>query len=163
MRSRVRIVLYLFFLGAVLISATAVSLDRQSYYAAISVDDEAVLKKERDKLMKLSDSDDKRAFLATIIMKESQFMPTVKGKWDKFSLGKEALEKEIKANFSNAEYRFLRLLIQENAPKIVRYSANVQQDAQFIAKNLTALNAITKKTIQDYAKKSPALTKAGVK
>lgn len=163
MRSRVRIVLYLFFLGTVLISATAVSLDRQSYYSAISVDDEAVLKKERDKLMKLSDSDDKRAFLATIIMKESQFMPTVMGKWDKFNLGKNALEKEIKTNPNNAEFRFLRLLIQENAPKIVRYSGQVSQDAQFIAKNLSSLHAVTKKTIQSYAKKSPALTKAGVK
>lgn len=156
----------LFVLSVLLVSVTSLvtaTLDRKSFFKSISTEDQNTLKTEREKLSKLSDSDDKRAFLATIIMKESQFMPTVKGKWDKFTLGKNALEKEIKANPNNAEYRFLRLLIQENAPKIVRYSSNVSQDAQFIAKNLSTINAVTKKTIQDYAKKSPALTKAGVK
>lgn len=156
----------LLILTFVLVGLTSImnaALDRKSFFKSISTEDQSTLKAEREKLSKLADSDDKRAFLATIIMKESQFMPTVKGKWDKFVLGKNALEKEIKANANNAEYRFLRLLIQENAPKVVRYSGNVSQDAQFIAKNLSTINAITKKTIQDYAKKSPALTKAGVK
>ena len=138
-------------------------LDRKSFFKSISSEDQASLKLEQEKLSKLADSDDKRAFLATVIMKDSQFMPTVKGKWDKFSLGKNTLEKEIKANPSNAEYRFLRLLIQENAPKVVRYGGNVNLDAQFIAKNLSSINTVTKKIIQDYAKKSPALMKAGVK
>jgi hypothetical protein len=74
-----------------------------------------------------------------------------------FNAGKKILESEIKTNSENVEYRFLRLLIQENAPKVLKYNGNVEEDAIAIVAGYSKLKESTKNAIESYAKKSASL------
>ena len=90
-------------------------------------------------------------------MKAAQFQKTAKDKMSLFNAGKKILESEIKSNDSNVEYRFLRLLIQENAPKQLKYDGNIEEDALSIVAGYSKLKESTKTAIESYAKKSASL------
>ena len=48
-----------------------------------------------------------------------------------FSNGKNALEEVIRANPENPEFRFIRLAVQLNIPKMLSYKDNVKEDTTF--------------------------------
>ena len=52
-----------------------------------------------------------------------------------FNQGKENLEKAIAKANTNAEMRYLRLSIQKNIPKFLKYSAHIQEDTEYISKH----------------------------
>ncbi|HRN48706.1 MAG TPA: hypothetical protein PKW69_11790, partial [Niabella sp.] len=58
---------------------------------------------------------------------------------------------------SNTEFRFLRLMVQEHAPKNLGYNKNIMQDAQLIKTNYKSLSAAMQTQISDYSKNSKAL------
>jgi len=66
------------------------------------------------------------------------FMPTSKLSY--FNKGKADLEKVIKLEPNNPEFRYLRLLIQLNAPFFLDYSSNINRDVNLFTKNLTNYN-----------------------
>ena len=90
-------------------------------------------------------------------MKASQFQKTAKDKLNLFNAGKKMLESEIKSNDGNVEYRFLRLLIQENAPKQLKYNGNMDEDVTAIVTGYSKLKESTKTALESYAKKSSSL------
>lgn len=139
------------------------AIDRKSFYAAMSGDDLSAITSVKKQLNAAAESSDKKALLGALLMKESQFEKTPKLKLEKFNQGKTALEAEIKKQSSNTEYRFLRLLIQENAPKVLKYNSNISSDASFIVSNISKTNSTLKTTIMEYAKTSKSLQEAGYK
>ena len=74
-----------------------------------------------------------------------------------FKEGGKKLEAAIKAAPNNVEFRFLRLMIQENAPKIVGYDENIKVDSESVKANLKSLSPATQAAIGQYAKKSKYL------
>lgn len=60
-------------------------------------------------------------------------------KWESFKEGKELLEKTITSNPNNVELIFLRLTIQTNAPKILGYNQNIEQDLEFLLKSIKSV------------------------
>ncbi len=58
-------------------------------------------------------------------------------KLSSFNSGKAGLEKAIKNAPKNPEYRYLRLLVQLNAPFFLGYNGSIQSDVDFFSKNLT--------------------------
>jgi hypothetical protein len=90
-------------------------------------------------------------------MKKSGFEKTPKEKLELFKQGKTLLEKEISSNAKNTEYRFLRLIIQENAPAILKYQSNIVEDAKWIKANYSSLATDVKNSIVSYAKTSKNL------
>ena len=67
------------------------------------------------------------------------------------------MEEAIKNDEENAEYRFLRLVIQENAPKIVKYRGNIENDTEIIRASFKKLAPVVQQAITDYSKKSTFL------
>lgn len=67
------------------------------------------------------------------------------------------MENAIKSQPNNAEYRFLRLMIQENAPKVLKYNTKIKEDIDFIKNNLSKTPAEIKTAITNYSKVSPNL------
>ena len=65
-----------------------------------------------------------------------------------FSISKDA---------KNAEYRFLRIIIQEHAPKIVKYRNELEADSRLILDNYKNLPQFLQQVITDYSKKSKVL------
>ena len=105
----------------------------------------------------MSTSSEKKAYLGAILMKESQFLSSAKEKLAQFNKGKVLLEAEITANQSVVEYRFLRLMIQENCPKILKYTSKIQEDSRIVAKEFAKQTGSVKSIILTYSKSSPAL------
>ena len=74
-----------------------------------------------------------------------------------FKRGRLLIEAEIKQNANNIEYRFIRLIIQEQAPSIVRYRDNIDEDSAMIIAAYETLDDELKREIDRYAKTSKLL------
>lgn len=98
-----------------------------------------------------------QAYLGTIQMKLSEFGKTPGDKLKQFKAGKALLETSIQAQPNNAELRFLRIIIQENAPKMLKYNNEISEDAAFIKKNYNHLPKEVKTAVSNYSKKSTHL------
>ena len=145
----------LLFLLISLQSMGAVNRDR--FYRVFETKSIAKVNEEITALDKESPSVFKDAFLGAMLMKKAQFLKTPKEKINVFKKGKMLLESAIKKQPNNAEFRFLRLAIQENCPKILKYNSNINDDAHYIQVNYNRLNSIAKKHIKKYALHSQAL------
>jgi hypothetical protein len=149
---------YFFFLFAVIFSLNVnAQLDRKAIYSALASDSKEIIQKQLDGVEDMKESSEVKAFKGALQMKAAQFQKTPKDKMNLFNAGKKLLESEIKSNDGNAEYRFLRLLIQENAPKQLKYNGNIEEDALRIVGGYSKLKEATKAAIESYAKKSASL------
>ncbi len=73
-----------------------------------------------------------------IIMAKYYYNPYSKLKT--FNEGKGFLEAAIKADYANAELRFLRLSIQKNVPSLLGYNNNIEDDKKYLNNCLPLLN-----------------------
>jgi len=108
-------------------------------------------------LVKASSLAEKEAYEGTLLMKKAALVAKPKSKLDLFKAGRLKLEASISKNGDNVEYRFLRLIIQENAPKILKYRNELEEDAGLIQKNFRGLQPFLQQQIADYSKKSKVL------
>ena len=98
-----------------------------------------------------------KAFRATLQMKKSGFMKTPLQKIKLFKEGCRELEAVIESAPSEVLYRFLRLTIQEKAPKILKYNSAIEDDANIVRKGYKKLNSVQQKFVLEYAKQSTIL------
>lgn len=124
------------------------------FYTILKKNNLEEIEKKINQLATNKESSVNNAYLGTLLMKKSDFLKDLKTKIATFKKGHQLLEKEISENQSNTEYRFLRLAIQENAPKILKYNTNIEDDALFITKNHYKLNKGLKIIILEYSKQS---------
>lgn len=99
-----------------------------------------------------------KAYIAALTMKKAgvqKASPAVKLKT--FKAGATVLEKLIEQEPTNVELRFLRLIIQENAPKILKYHNNLQEDASMIKQQRGKVEKALQNEIDLYAKTSEIL------
>ena len=133
-------------------------IDKTKYYSVFESNSLVEIEAEIIVLKKQKTSVNNSAFLGAMIMKKSQFMKTTKEKIATFKKGKMLLEEAIRQHPKNSIYRFLRLAIQENCPRILKYKAHIQSDSQFINMNYNSMDSITKKFVKNYSTTSKALT-----
>jgi hypothetical protein len=108
-------------------------------------------------LIDASSLKNKDAFIGALMMKKAGLLKVAKEKLDNFKKGATKLETILRADTSNVEYHFLRLIIQEHAPKVVKYNKNISEDAAFIKKNYNELPSDVQKILIDYSQTSKAL------
>ena len=99
----------------------ALSFSKEEYFKVISSNDLSTVNAMLTLLEKEKEGSDKKAYKGALLMKKAEFQKTPKDKLDIFNQGRIQLEHEIGLNPKSTEYRFLRLIIQENAPKLVKY------------------------------------------
>jgi hypothetical protein len=104
-----------------------------------------------------SQSNERDAYLGAIKMKRAGQLKSLTEKSKMFKAGKELLETAISLDHTNAEYRFLRLIIQENAPSILGYSDCIAADAKKVKAGYKSLSESVKNAIINYAKTSDNL------
>ena len=97
------------------------------------------------------------AYKGALLAKKANFEESVTEKIKIFKTGVQLLEIEIKKFPKETEFRFLRLCIQENCPKILRYNKNLDEDAKIITNNFSKLTNKLKIIIANYAKTSKVL------
>lgn len=90
-------------------------------------------------------------YVAALKMKKAGVIKNTSKKIELFKEGKIVLEKNIQQSPGNLEWRFIRLTIQENAPPIVRYKDNLNEDQTFIYKNYKNASKKLQKIILGYA------------
>jgi len=136
------------------VSIAQTSFNRVSFYAIIIEND---LKEVNDELLSLDKTQGKQAYKGALLMKKSGLLPEAKDKLSFFKEGRKELEQAISRDSTNVEYRFLRILIQENAPKIVNYNREIKKDASYLRKNYKNLPDIVQKALLNYSKTSKEL------
>jgi hypothetical protein len=100
---------------------------------------------------------EKEAYEGALLMKKAGLVANAKEKLSLFKSGRSKLESAISKNTDNTEYRFLRVVIQEHAPRIVKYKNELEEDAKLIRNNFKNLSAFLQQVINDYSKKSTVL------
>jgi organic radical activating enzyme len=134
----------------------AQELNRALFFAALSTGDTLKINEQIKKISQ-SNASEKQAYIGVLLMRKSEFVKGVKLKLALFKTGGKKLEEAIAHHKNNAEYRFLRLLIQENAPHVVNYRANISEDASMVRDQYARLVPETRKAVLDYCKKSNVL------
>ncbi|MGN6211044.1 hypothetical protein [Parafilimonas sp.] len=137
-------------------STDAKDFDRQAFYDAVKSESVKAIDTQIAAVQS-SGLKDKDAFEGTLLMKKAGLVKGTKNKLDLFKDGRIKLESAIKNNNSNTEYRFMRLIIQEHAPRIVKYRDELAADAAFIEKNFRNLSPDLQNIIINYSKESKTL------
>ncbi|HMK03266.1 MAG TPA: hypothetical protein VK489_03705 [Ferruginibacter sp.] len=153
----------IFFSLLFLVSATTAQansqkavFDRSAFYAAMASD---MLSEINEQLIivKGASINEKEAYEGALLMKKAGLVSKAKEKLSLFKAGRLKLEAAIKKESTNTEYYFLRLIIQENAPKIVKYRDELESDSAAVRSNYKSLSPVVQKAIMEYSKKSKFL------
>ena len=131
--------------------------DIQQFYITLSGDNIF----EINKLISDIDNSEKsirlNAYKAALLMKKASILRKPAEKLQSFKKGRKILELEIKNDSLNIELRFLRLIIQENSPEILKYKQSINSDSKFIVRNINKTTEPLKNIIINYAKKSKSI------
>ena len=155
-----RIFVYVLFLIAVNNKTMAVTLlqvfDQAAYYTVIK--DGTIFDIDREiALVDETSIAEKEAYKGTLLMKKAGLVKRPKEKLELFKSGRMKLETAMHMDNSNPEYHFLRLIIQEHAPKVTKYRAHLEEDSEYIKKNYNKLSTIVQEIVKDYSKTSKTL------
>ena len=158
MKKSVKLLLgLLFVVGVTCFSANAqTALEKKALYSALSVGNESALDKQMSVIKQLKGKQ-AEAFEGALLMRKSALLKVPVQKLNMFKQGAKLLEASINREPQNAEFRFLRLMIQENAPKVVGYNKNITEDVSAVKNNYRSLPAETQQAIVAYSKSSKSL------
>ena len=133
-----------------------VSFDKSAFYAAMAGEN---IKNLNALLTQLKETTipEKAAYEGALLIKKAGLVKKPKDKLSLFKSGRLLLETAIRANEENIEYRFIRLIIQENAPKIVRYKNDLKNDTALVIKSFKNLAPVVQQAVRDYSKNSKFL------
>ena len=131
-------------------------LNRTAFYKAMESEDKTLVDAQISAL-NTAPSNIQNAFLGAITMKRAGIGGNPISKLSRFKKGHKLLEDAIKEDPGNAEFRFLRLMIQENAPGILGYKDDEEKDSEFIRNSYKLLPEDLQKTITNYNKISKVL------
>lgn len=148
--------LLLLALPATQIRAHNVNIDKSAIYAALAGKDI----KQVDAIivaLQASNLPEKSAYEGALLMKKAGLAGKPKEKLSLFKSGRSKLEAAIKNDPANVEYHFLRLIIQEKAPKILNYQHEKKADAELIKTSFKKLSTDIQQVIRDYSKNSDIL------
>ena len=141
------------------ITSAQQSFEKGSFYESMKSQDTSKIDMQL-KIVETSSLKEKNAYSGALLMKKAGLVSGPGHKLSLFKSGHKKLEASIKKNNTNAELRFLRLMVQEHAPGILGYKNNEQQDADFIKKAYKDLPHEVQRAIIDYSKQSKILKPA---
>jgi len=94
-----------------------------------------------------------------LLMKKAGLLKKPKDRLSFFKQGRIKLETALLADPENTEFHFLRLAIEERAPKIVKYHSDNEKDKAIIIKNFKSQSPAVRHAILDYSENSKVLHK----
>lgn len=94
---------------------------------------------------------------ASVILK-ARFVKDKATKKKYFTDGATLINDAVKNGSKDVENRLIRLIIQENIPKFIKYNQNIQQDKQFIVDNYNSAPKEVQTLVKTYAKKYNTFT-----
>jgi len=153
------------FLGGMLFTASysgaaflQQKFDKAAFYSVMKSGDKEAVENEIEAL-KDAPANDRDGYTGALLMKKADLQRRAKDKLKYFKEGRIKLETALMADNSNTEFHFLRLAIEEHAPKIVKYRADIEKDKVLIIKNFKNLPPSVQHAILDYCANSKVLHK----
>ncbi len=143
-------ILLFFFLLSTSKYTTAASMAYKEFYAAMQSNDTVKINSQLIAIEK-SSMKEKEAYSGALMMRMSGLVKSGIEKLRIFKQGRIRLEKCIKQDSSNAEYRFLRLMIQEHIPDFMNYHSKKTEDAMIIRESFGKLQPHLQEAIRDYS------------
>ena len=148
--------LFFIFFSILQANSQNTGIEKSAFYTALASGNKTEIEAQLT-IVKESAVTEKNAYEGTLLMKKAQLVSKPKDKLKLFKTGRSKLESSISSNKENTEYRFLRLIIQEHAPKIVKYRKDLEEDSRLIRSNYKSLSSELQQIISDYSKKSNIL------
>ncbi len=108
-------------------------------------------------LVRAASFTEKDAYEGALLMRKAGLLKKPEEKLKAFKAGRIKFETALLSDQENAEYRFLRLTIQEHAPRIVKYYKEQEEDLAYIQKVYKKLSPVIQKAILDYSRTSKVL------
>jgi hypothetical protein len=134
-------------------------IDRTAFYGAMASTRMDRIESQL-KIMAASADPGREAFMGTLNMKKASLTRGAAKKLSLFKGGRHQLEATIKKDSGNAEYRFLRLMIQENAPDQLGYHSDLVRDYALIRRRFKTLQPDVQQAIKGYSEKSKIIKAA---
>lgn len=94
-----------------------------------------------------------------LLMKKAGLLKKAKDRLASFKQGRIKLETALLADPENTEFHFLRLAIEEHAPRIVKYHSDIEKDKAIVIKNFKGQSPAVRHAILDYCENSKVLHK----
>jgi len=148
----------LFITGAALSKPFQQKFEKAAFYLVMKSGDIAAIDNE---IQNLSTAPEKErdGYTGALLMKKASLLKKNKDKLKSFKEGRIKLETALMADPDNTEFRFLRLTIEEHAPRIVKYRSDIEKDKAFVIKNFKSLSPAVQHAILDYCSTSKVLHK----
>ena len=155
--------LRVFFILFYLLSGLAVparpllqNFDKAGFYSAMASGQLAEINMELS-VVAASSVPEKEAYLGALLMRKAGLLSRPKEKLVTFKSGAIKLETCLAKDTANPEYHFLRLIIQEHAPRVVHYNKSTEEDSRDIIRSFPTLSPVLKKAILNYSTHSKLL------
>lgn len=130
--------------------------DREQFYSVMAAGDLEGINNELA-LVRAQTFSDKEAYEGALLMRKAGLLKKPEEKLKAFKSGRIKLETALSMNTENGEYRFLRLTIQEHAPRIVKYYREQNSDSEYIKAVFKNLSPVIQTAIRNYSKTSKIL------
>lgn len=130
--------------------------ERTAFYNVMDNGDLPAIDNELQ-LITASSLANKGGYEGAMLMRKAGKAKGPKKKLGFFKEGRIKLETAILADPDNTEFRFLRLAIEENAPKIVKYKKDIEADKAFILAHFKTQPQSVQQAILNYTKNSKVL------
>jgi hypothetical protein len=159
MRWRIVFVL-LFLMSAELAQGKPVpqKFEKAGFYAVMKSGDIVAVENEIE-AVKDAPAKEKEGYEGALLMKKAGLVKRPKERLSYFKQGRIKLETALLANNDNTEFHFLRLAVQEHAPKIVKYRSDIEKDKLLVMKDFKNLSPAVQHAILDYCNNSKVLHK----
>jgi hypothetical protein len=102
---------------------------------------------------------EREGYEGALLMKKAGLLKKAKDRLASFKQGRIKLETAMLAGPENTEFHFLRLAIEEHAPKIVKYHSDIEKDKAIVIKNFKSQSPAVRHAILDYCENSKVLHK----
>lgn len=130
--------------------------DKEEFYNVMSTGDVDAIDNELVVVTGYATTN-KEGYEGALLLKKADLIRGARKKLDLFKAGRIKLETAINNNPDNVEDHFLRLAIEEHAPKIVKYHSDIEADKAIVKREFKNLLPIVQHAILDYCKKSKVL------
>lgn len=130
--------------------------DKAGYYKVMESGDAAAID-QQIKIIDNTEKINKEAYTGALLMKKASLIKGAAKKLNIFKEGHKKLETAIERDNANTEWRFLRLIIQEHAPKMLKYRNDISKDAAAIQSGFKKLSPEVQAAVLDYKKNSSSL------
>jgi len=136
---------------------SSAKFERSDFYAAFASEDTNTINQQLD-IIKNDSPKGAGAFEGALRMKKAGLLKGASNKLKEFKAGRGKLEDMITAQPQNAEFRFLRLMIQEQAPRILGYKNKLEEDHKYLIEHFSTIPQAAQKVIVNYSKVSKVLS-----